>query len=92
MTTDEDRAREAAEAELRAIVAEYEAAPEKALQARDAGIRSVAEKGLRQVDIIRITGYSRETVRQALKPEAREAARRAVAERARTAAPQPDVP
>lgn len=69
------------EEELRAVVAEYEAALPRALEARDEGIRRIAAKGLRQVDIIRITGYSRETVRQALNPEIRAAMKRAAEER-----------
>lgn len=67
--------------ELRAVIAEYEAALPRALEARDEGIRRVAAKGLKQVDIIRITGYSRETVRQALNPEIRAAMKKAAEER-----------
>ncbi len=70
-----------AEDELRAVIAEYEAALPRALKARDEGIRRVAEKGLKQVDIIRITGYSRETVRQALNPEIRAAMKKAAEQR-----------
>lgn len=70
-----------AEQRLRDAVAEFQAAPARALEARDAVIREVAESGLRQVDIIRITGYSRETVRQALNPEIRAAMKKAAEER-----------
>lgn len=71
-----------AEEELRAVIAEYEAAIPRALEARDEGIRRVADEyGLRQVDIIRITGYSRETVRQALSPKIRSAIRKSAGER-----------
>lgn len=79
---------------LLAVVAEYKAAPERALQARDEGIRQAAEAGLKQVDIVRITGYTRETVRQALNPEIRAAVRKAAEERraAVAAAKQADDP
>ena len=82
MTSDEQRAE--AEARLTEVLDKYRQAPARALAARDAGLREVAGMGLRQIDIIKLTGYSRETVRQALKPEAREAARKA-AEGRRTA-------
>lgn len=78
MDTD-DRA--AAEAEVLRALAEYEAAPAAALARRDERLRKAAEMGLRQVDIMRLTGYSRETVRQALKPEARAAVREAAGRR-----------
>lgn len=56
-----------AEDELRAAVEWYKSAPERAKQERDKTIRQVARRyDLRQVDIIKLTGYSRETVRQAL--------------------------
>ncbi|WP_033338901.1 hypothetical protein [Catenuloplanes japonicus] len=70
------------EDELRAVVAAYDQAGEHIARletqrrdTRDAEIQRAADEGMRQVDIIRVTGYSRETVRQALKPEAREAVR-----------------
>jgi len=72
----------AAEEELRAVIAEYEAAFPRLLEARDEGIRRIAAKrNLKQVDVIRITGYSRETVRQVLNPEVRAATKKAVEER-----------
>jgi hypothetical protein len=70
------------EDELRAAVAAYDKAGEEIARlevqrrdTRDAEIQRAFDEGMRQVDIIRVTGYSRETVRQALKPEAREAVR-----------------
>ena len=80
MTADKQRPTEA-EARLAEVIEEYRQAPAKALAARDEGLREVAAMGLRQVDIIRLTGYSRETVRQALKPEARAAVKKATEER-----------
>lgn len=71
-----------AEEELRAVMAEYEAALPRALKARDEGIRRIAsEYNLKQVDVIRITGYSRETVRQALNPKVRAAVKKAAEDR-----------
>jgi hypothetical protein len=56
-----------AENELRAAVDRYRTAPQRARQERDQSLREIAKKyRLRQVDIINLTGYSRETVRQAL--------------------------
>lgn len=73
------------EDELRAVVAEYEAAIPRALEARDEGIRRIAaEHNLKQIDIIRITGYSRETVRQVLNPEIRAAIKKAAEDRKNT--------
>lgn len=70
------------EDELRAVVVEYEAALPRALEARDEGIRRIAaEHGLKQIDVIRITGYSRETVRQMLNPEIRAAMKKAAGQR-----------
>lgn len=86
MDTD-DRAE--AEAEVLGALAEYEAAPAAALARRDERLRKAAEMGLRQVDIMKLTGYSRETVRQALKPEARAAVRES-AERRRAKAAKPE--
>lgn len=73
------------EDDLRAVMAEFErsgvelkAAEEERLRVRDEGLRKAhVEGGWRQVDIIRFTNYSRETVRQALDPAAKEAARAA---------------
>lgn len=62
------------EDELRAIVAEYEATKTAALAKRDAQLRAFRAAGWRPVDLQRVTGYSRETIRQALRPEVRRAA------------------
>jgi len=71
-----------AEEELRAVIAEYEAALPRLLEARDEAIRRIAaERNLKQIDVIRITGYSRETVRQVLNPEVRAATKKAAEER-----------
>src|SRR5262249_51225932 len=62
------------EDELRAIIAEYEATKTAALAKRDAQLRDFHAAGWRPIDLQRITGYSRETIRQALHPEIRHAA------------------
>jgi hypothetical protein len=59
--------------ELQAAVAEYNAACEQALDQRDAKFRRALAQGRSQAEIIRATGYSRETIRQALNPTIREA-------------------
>ena len=59
---------------LRDVVAEYEASRSAALEKRDAQLRAFHAKGWRPVDLQRVTGYSRETIRQALHPEVRRAA------------------
>lgn len=76
------------EDDLRAVVAEYEATKRAALTRRDEQLRGFDAAGWRPVDLQRITGYSRETIRQALRPEVRRAANTS---RRRTAAvPPPD--
>jgi hypothetical protein len=65
------------EDDLRAIVAEYDRAKQALVAERDAELRAFRAAGWRPVDIQRITGYSRETIRQALKPAARQAANQA---------------
>lgn len=62
------------EDELRGVVAEYEATKNAAIAKRDAQLRAFHAAGWRSVDLQRVTGYSRETIRQALRPEARLAA------------------
>jgi hypothetical protein len=55
---------------VNAIKERYLSAPARALRERDESIRELAvQYGLRQIDIIRFTGYSRETVRKILKSE-----------------------
>jgi hypothetical protein len=70
-------------AEVDDIKEEFDTAPQRARDRRDQRLRELATKyELRQVDVIAVTSYSRETVRQALNPEAREAVK---ASRKRTA-------
>src|SRR5512138_3740103 len=72
------------EDDLRAVVAEYEATKRAALTRRDERLRAFHAAGWRPVDLQRVTGYSRETIRQALRPEVRQASntsRRKVAAR-----------
>src|SRR5262247_3872498 len=69
---------------LRSVMAEYDEGKRKLLESRDAQLRAFYASGWRPVDLQRVTGYSRETIRQALHPEARRAAnasRRKVASR-----------
>lgn len=73
------------EDEIRRIPSEYKqklaAAQEEALRERDAKLRRAAAAGWKQVEIIELTGYSRETVRQALSDEVRDQAAKAAADR-----------
>lgn len=62
------------EDELRGVIAEYEATKTAAIAKRDAQLRAFHAAGWRSVDLQRVTGYSRETIRQALRPETRLAA------------------
>lgn len=55
------------ETELRAAVETYRESIRAARDERDSAIRRAHAAGWRQVDIIRATGYSRETVRVILK-------------------------
>ena len=59
---------------LRAVVADYDEGKRQLLARRDARLRTFRANGWRPVDLQRITGYSRETIRQALHPEIRQAA------------------
>ncbi len=59
------------EEQLRRLVADYEADKNTALEKRDAQLREFLAAGWRPVDLQRVTGYSRETIRQALRPETR---------------------
>ena len=61
------------EDDLRAVVARYEATRTAALTERDERLRAFHAAGWRPVDLQRVTGYSRETIRQALRPEVRRA-------------------
>jgi hypothetical protein len=61
------------EDDLQAVVARYNATRAAALTERDEQLRAFHAAGWRPVDLQRITGYSRETIRQALRPEIRRA-------------------
>ena len=56
------------EDELRGVIAEYEATKNAAIAKRDAELRAFHADGWRAVDLQRVTGYSRETIRQVLHP------------------------
>ncbi|WBB98332.1 hypothetical protein O7543_12160 [Solwaraspora sp. WMMA2080] len=73
------------EDDLRAVIARYEATRSAALTSRDEQLRAFHAAGWRPVDLQRVTGYSRETIRQALRPEVRQASNRS----RRKTAPQP---
>jgi hypothetical protein len=62
------------EDDLREVVRGYEATKQAAMMRRDATLREFHARGWRPVDLQRATGYSRETIRQALHPEVRRAA------------------
>lgn len=63
--------------EIRAIVSDYEADLERAMQRRDERLRAAVTSGRKQAELVRLTEMSREAVRQALNPEIREAVRQA---------------
>lgn len=54
------------EDELRAAVTAYDDGTKQLRADRDAAIRKAA-KTMKQVDIVRVTGYNRETIRQIVK-------------------------
>lgn len=58
---------------MHAVVSRYEATRADALTERDEQLRAFHAAGWRPVDLQRVTGYSRETIRQALRPEVRRA-------------------
>jgi hypothetical protein len=60
------------EDKLRQVIMRYEQKKRAALTERDEGLRRFAGAGWRPMDLQRVTGYSRETIRQALDPQARE--------------------
>ena len=62
------------ESQLHEVVSSYEATKSAALMRRDAQLREFHAGGWRPVDLQRVTGYSRETIRQALRPEVRRVA------------------
>src|SRR3954470_24497184 len=59
---------------LREGVGEDDASRAAALEKRDAQLRDFHAHGWRPVDLQRVTGYSRETIRQARHPDARQSA------------------
>jgi hypothetical protein len=61
------------EEDLREVVSGYEASKKAALMQRDAQLREFHARGWRPIDLQRATGYSRETIRQALNPDVRQA-------------------
>jgi hypothetical protein len=65
---------------------EYEEAKRQLLARRDEQLRTFHASGWRPVDLQRITGYSRETIRHALNPDARSAANAHRRKPSRTAA------
>ena len=71
MANQEWHSGEMKEAEIKAIATDYEEAAERLLEERDAKLRTAIDNGWKQADLVRITGYSRETIRQALNPEIR---------------------
>jgi hypothetical protein len=62
------------EGQLREVVSSYETTKSAALMRRDAQLQEFHARGWRPVDLQRVTGYSRETIRQALRPEVRRVA------------------
>jgi hypothetical protein len=56
---------------LRSVLTEYEEAKRQLLTRRDEQLRTFHANGWRPVDLQRITGYSRETIRHALNPDVR---------------------
>jgi hypothetical protein len=76
---------------LRAVVVEYDDGKSQLLSRRDARLRAFHANGWRPVDLQRVTGYSRETIRQALHPEIRQAANASRRKAARGAATRPAV-
>jgi hypothetical protein len=77
---------EFSEERLREIVSSYEATRQAALQRRDTQLREFHARGWRPIDLQRATGYSRETIRQALHPDVRRAVNTG---RRKVAAPAP---
>lgn len=69
------------EDQLKAAADAFRDAPRRAAEQRDAALRQAHADGMGVMEIARITGFSRETIRQALSPEVRAAVKRAAAER-----------
>ncbi|MFE1170496.1 hypothetical protein [Nocardiopsis sp. NPDC058789] len=66
---------------LRAAITQYEQALDDAKDKRDAAIRQAKTDGMSQKEIVEATGYTRETIRRILNPDAAEAVKQAAAER-----------
>jgi hypothetical protein len=74
---------------LRAVVAEYDDGKRQLLERRDERLRAFHANGWRPVDLQRVTGYSRETIRHALHPDIRQAANASRRKTARAGAARP---
>jgi hypothetical protein len=74
---------------LRSVVADYDEAKRRLLEGRDERLRAFHANGWRPVDLQRVTGYSRETIRHALHPEIRQATNASRRKAARGGATQP---
>ena len=67
--------------QIREIITDYNEDVEAAMTRRDARLQEVIDSGRKQADLVRVTGMSREAMRQALNPKVREAVRKARAEK-----------
>ena len=77
---------------LRSLVDDYDEGKRQLLARRDQRIRDFHAAGWRPVDLQRITGYSRETIRHALHPEVRKATNAGRRKTVRPEAPRPVEP
>ena len=77
---------------LRSLVDDYDEGKRQLLDRRDQRIRDFHAAGWRPVDLQRITGYSRETIRHALHPEVRKATNAGRRKTVRPEAPRPVEP
>jgi hypothetical protein len=77
---------------LRSLVDDYDEGKRQLLARRDQRIRDFHASGWRPVDLQRITGYSRETIRHALHPEVRKATNAGRRKTVRPEAPRPVEP
>src|SRR5690625_3927960 len=57
------------EQEIREIITDYEDQSRRLIAERNARLRAAREAGWKPKDLMRLSGYSRETIRQALNPE-----------------------
>lgn len=65
--------------ELTKAIDAYNAALEDAKQRRADKVRQAHEEGMTQTEIVKATGYTRETIRRILNPDAAEAVKEAAA-------------